>query len=307
VTTALLIRNPVSGKALREADARAVLEVARAAGWRIEAVSTERAGHATEIAREAAARGVDVAIVHGGDGTINEVVNGIAGSETALAVLRGGTANVWAKETQCAKDPIASMRVITRGVRRRVDLGRAGDRYFLLMAGVGLDAAIVPRVSARMKRRLGAAAYILAGVITALRTRAWAVDMRRDGAPAETSLYWLVASNTRSYGSVVQIARDAVADDGLLEIVHMRRGGVISLAAAAARLLCRRLERSPNVRFQRLHELSIETAGIPVQVDGEPHGTTPMRLAVAPGALAVIVPAGLQTPLFATPPASPAR
>ena len=101
---------------------------------------TERAGHATEIARDAAARGVDVIVVNGGDGTINEAINGIAGTATALATLRGGTANVWAGEIGMDRDPVKAMRQIVRGERRRIDLGRADGRCFLLMAGVGFDA-----------------------------------------------------------------------------------------------------------------------------------------------------------------------
>lgn len=295
---ALVIRNPASRRALSEQKLRAVLQAARDAGWRIEAVATDAAGHATELARQAAISGVDVVVVHGGDGTINEAVNGLAGTNTALAVLRGGTANVWAKETQCAKDPVASMRAITSGVRRRVDLGRAGGHYFLLMAGIGLDAAIVPRVSVRLKRRLGAAAYIVGGIATALRTKAWPVELKLDGAPAETSLYWMIAGNTRLYGGVTRITHRAVADDGLLDIALMRRGGVHRLLADAVRLLLRRHDRSPNIRHLRTHELEISTPGIPVQVDGEYIGKTPMRIVCVPLALHVIVPRGLESPLF---------
>lgn len=295
---ALLIRNPVARHPLDDAALSRVLAVARDAGWQIDAVVTDRAGHATELARDAAARGVDVIVVHGGDGMLNEAANGIAGTETALAVLRGGTANVWAKETRCAKDAVAAMRAIVRGERRRIDLGRANGRYFLLMAGVGLDAAIVPRVGARMKRRFGALAYIIAGIVTALRTKPWRVRMAIDGDTSESSLYWMLAGNTRSYGGAVQITHRAVADDGLLDIALMRRGGALHLIADGVRVLLCRHDRSPNVRYVRTHGVDITTPGIPVQLDGEPHGATPLRIEVAPLALAVIVPAGLRSPLI---------
>jgi YegS/Rv2252/BmrU family lipid kinase len=274
-----------------------VIDVAVAAGWQIETIATDRAGRATELARDAAARGVDVVLVHGGDGTLNEAVNGVAGTPTAVAILRGGTANVWAKEIGIPKDPVKAMRAIVSGERRRIDLGVANGRHFLLMCGVGLDASIVARIGARAKRRLGALAYIIAGIAAVFRTKAWHTDLRIDGS-AEPSLYWLLAGNTRSYGGMVNITHRASADDGVLDIALMRRGGVLRVIADGVRVLLRRHERSSNVRYAQAHELEIATSGIPIQVDGEAYGETPLRIEVAPRALTVIVPAGLRSPLF---------
>src|SRR5438067_10902117 len=144
---AVVIHNPVSRAALSPDALDAAVRLARDEGWSLEVAATEAAGHATAIARDVAAATADVIIVSGGDGTINEAVNGIAGTETALAVLPGGTANVWAKEIAVRKDPLAAMRQLLTGERRRIDLGRAGDRYFLLMAGIGLDGAVVARMT----------------------------------------------------------------------------------------------------------------------------------------------------------------
>jgi len=301
MTTALLIRNPVARRKLSADRLNQLLAVARDAGWEIETVVTPHAGAATHIARDAAERGIDVVIVYGGDGTINEAINGLAGTRTAMATLRGGTANVWAKETQCAKDPVKSMRAVVSGVQRRIDLGRVNDRYFLLMCGIGLDACIVETVGVRMKRWLGAASYVVAGALQVLRTRAWRVDATIDDDASETSLYWLLAGNTRSYGGVAQITYRAVVDDGALDVALMRRGGIVNLVRDGARALFRRHDRSPNVRFGRARRLEISTPGIPVQVDGEAAGETPVQIEVAPQALTVIVPAGLRSPLFGVP------
>ena len=297
MTTALLIRNPVARHALDDATLSRVIDVAVDAGWQIETSATDREGRGTELARDAAARGVDVVVVHGGDGTLNEAVNGLAGASTAVAILRGGTANVWAKETRTPKHAVKAMRAVVAGERRRVDLGVANGRYFLLMCGVGLDAAIVGRVGARTKRRLGALAYIIAGVGAVFRIKAWRADVTIDGA-TEPSLYWLLAGNTRSYGGMVNITHRAIADDGLVDIALMRRGGVLRVIADGVRMLLRRHERSSNVRYAQTRSLEITTPGIPIQLDGEAYGETPLRLEVAPLALNVIVPAGLRSPLF---------
>jgi YegS/Rv2252/BmrU family lipid kinase len=228
-------------------------------------------------------------------------VNGVAGTATAVAILRGGTANVWAKETRVPKDAVKAMRAIVVGERRRVDLGVANERYFLLMCGVGLDAAIVARlggrVGARMKRRLGALAYVIAGVGAVFRTKARRTDLTIDGS-SEPSLYWLLAGNTRSYGGIVNITHRAIADDGVLDIALMRRGGVLRVLADGVRVLFGRHERSSNVRYARTRSFEITTPGIPIQLDGEACGETPLRIEVAPLALNVIVPRGPRSPLF---------
>jgi len=304
----LLIRNPVSRGALSDVRLDATLQIARDAGWHVECAVTERVGHAIEIARGAAARDIDVIIVNGGDGTINEVINGFVGRrDIALAVIPGGTANIWAKEIRVPKDPEAAMREIVGGERRRVDLGRAGDRYFLLMAGIGFDGAIVPDVSASMKRRFGASAYFVKGALDALRLKTCAVNGRIDGVAREGPMYWMLISNTRSYGGLIDIMYRAEADDGLLDVGVMRRGGAWHLLADGARLVFKRHDRSPNVDYIKARTIEIDTPDLPIQIDGEYAGTTPMRFEIVPSALTVIVPAGLQTPLLradaATPPA----
>ena len=121
----------------------------RSQGWQVEWRQTEGPRQATELAAAAAARGLPLLFVCGGDGTLNEAANGLAGSETALAPIRAGTVNIWAKEVGFPRKPAQAVQAAVEGDRRRIDLGRAGDRYFLLMAGYGLDGAIARRVHAR--------------------------------------------------------------------------------------------------------------------------------------------------------------
>jgi diacylglycerol kinase (ATP) len=126
--------------------------------------------------------------------------------------------------------------------------------------------------------------------------------MSVDEDASERSLYWMLAGNTRSYGGVLNVTHLAVADDGLLDVVLMRRGGVHRVIMDGVRALFRRHARSSNVRYVSARTIEITAPGIPVQVDGEEHGETPLRIEVAPLALNVIVPAELQTPLFSREP-----
>src|SRR3972149_11358964 len=166
----------------------------------------------------AAARGLPLLFVCGGDGPPNEGANGLAGSETALAPIRAGTVNIWAKELSFPRRPAQAVKAAVEGDRRRVDLGRAGDRYFLLMAGYGLDGAIARRGHLGLKSRLGAAPYAIAAVREALRYRSSPVTLRFDGEERDADVLMLVAGNTRNYAGLVEVTREAPAAGGVAEV-----------------------------------------------------------------------------------------
>lgn len=267
-------------------------------GWETALEVTSGPGEATALAESAAEQATEVVVASGGDGTVNEVVNGLAGSKTALAVVRGGTANVWAKEVRLPKRPDEAVRLLDESETRTIDLGRAGDRYFLLMAGVGFDAAIVLDVSGAVKRRLGAASYVLHGLKLGLSYRARDADMSADGEALSGPLYWLLLGNTRNYGGLLDLHPKARADDGELDLMLMRRGGLIRLGLLLPSVLLGRHQERASIHYRRLASLDVRTPGLPVHVDGEYVGETPMRFEVAPAALRVVVPRGLESPLF---------
>ena len=293
---ALLIHNPTARGAPKLERLRAA--AGGVAGWEIAMEQTAEAGHATELARRAARDGFEAAVACGGDGTVNEVANGLAGSTTALAVVRGGTANVWAKEIHVPKDPARALRLLAEGETRAIDLGRAGERLFLCMAGVGFDAAIVRELSGTMKQRFGAASYVMAGFRSALRYRAVDAELVTDQGALSCRLYWLTLGNTRNYGGLLNLTHMAKADDGKLELLVLGRGGVLRFAWLALFVLLKRHHRRPGVLHRSVTSVDVRTGGLPVQIDGEYLGETPLRFSVAPGALRVIVPRGLDSPLF---------
>jgi diacylglycerol kinase (ATP) len=292
----LLIYNPAARGAPKLERLRAA--AGGVAGWEITIEQTTVAGHATELASQAASEGLDAAIACGGDGTVNEVANGLASSTTALAVVRGGTANVWAKEIHTPKDPARALRLLADGETRAVDLGRAGERYFLLMAGIGFDGAIVRELSGGAKKRLGAAAYVLHGLRRALGYRSVQAEIAANDQSLSGQLYWAVLGNTRSYGGVVAITHQAKADDGRLDLFLLRQGGLPRLLWLLPWVLLRRHQRRAHVLYRTVTSLDLATAGLPIQIDGEYLGETPLRFEVAPAALRVIVPRGLKSPLF---------
>lgn len=272
-------------------------------GWTIDVCPTEGPGHATHLAAGAATAGCEAVVACGGDGTVNEVVNGLSGTPTALAIVRGGTANVWGKEIRVPKDPTKALRILETGEIRTVDLGRANDRYFICMAGAGFDAEVVRQQSASaLKKRVGAAAYVLTGLRLALRWQSVTSDLSIDGETSTSEVFWLMVANTRNYGGVLNIAHIAQADDGAIDMLLLRRGGLLRLARLLPLVLLKRHHRSQLVDYRSVRSLEVRTPGMPVQVDGEYIGESPVRFEVVPAALRVVVPRGLNSPLFTSDP-----
>ena len=243
----------------------------------------------TRAARASAERGDDLAFVVGGDGTIRLAAGGLAGSHTALAALPGGTANVWAKESGIPGGFRSAVDSLLDGLDIEIDLGRAGDKPFFMMTGIGWDAAIASRVPATLKRRLGTAAYVLRGIpmLPGLRTFDLAWESPEGSGSARAAI--LVASNTRLYGGVVKFAPQALLDDGLLDTRILVPGSIPGVLRLAGRLLVSRLGEK-GVTSLRSDELTITTPGIPVQVDGDRIDDTPVRICVARRAVRMRVP-----------------
>jgi YegS/Rv2252/BmrU family lipid kinase len=304
-----LIVNPTSGPWDVRRELPAVLNHLEAHGWRTTLHQTQRAGEATQLAREAREQALDAVFVVGGDGTINEVINGLAQSPVALGVLPGGTGNVWARELGLpTRSPlhwlpvVESVKILVPGAVRRIDLGKVNDRYFLQWMGIGLDAevtyAMEPRT--RNQRRLGALAYVISGVTAAAnlvgtRTRIWIDDER-----IYRRSILIVVSNSQLYGGIVRIASDARLDDGLLDVNVFSGTGFGSAIRTALGVITGLHVRDPRHSFYRGRSIQIETESpMAVHVDGEPFTMTPLDCVVVPRALSVLVPRGTRPELFA--------
>lgn len=301
---ARIIVNPTSGSVRGVWGPRDLDEVAAwlsERGLPAEVCRTEYAGHATQLAQEAVRAGMEMVVAAGGDGTVNDVIQALAGRTTALGVLPLGTVNVWAREMGIPLGLAQAREVLLSGVRRRVDLGRAGSRYFLLMAGIGFDAEVARRVETSWLKRAGlklldyAATVGLLGM-THQPARVW---LRYDGKRRGTSALMILIGNTRLYAGALTFAKRAVADDGLLDVVIVGGGGLLARVGVLARALLRRASLGPRVRYAQCRVIRVESnRPLPVQVDGEVIGTLPMTFSVAPGGLRVVVPADAPAALF---------
>ncbi len=293
------VRNLPKPQKLREAEA-----YLREEGWQVHIQETQGPGDAISLAGHAAASGLRLLFVCGGDGTLNEAANGLAGSDTALAVIPAGTVNIWAREAGFRKEPLHAVRQAARGEHRRIDLGRAGSRRFLLMAGYGLDAAVAAGASPWIKRRIGAAAYAVSALRRAVSYRGQQIVLRLDGKEERAEILMLLAGNTRNYAGLVQITPEAVADDGLLDLCVYTGRGTADILGHALRTILKRHRKSKNVLYRRVKRIELEwRQPLLVQLDGDAFHASPQEITIEPAALWVAVPSGFRSPLFAGPPA----
>lgn len=302
--TATLIYNPVAGRnpARREQEIGQIISVLRAASIDCEAARTTGAGTATQLAQGAVACGQDLIIVCGGDGTVNEVVNGIAPGLTPLAILPGGTANIIINELRLPLNPVRAARQLTALRPRRIALGcatgyalPAGDqpgkvrRYFLSVAGVGFDAYVIQKLAVEFKMSLGVVAYVIEGARQLMRYSFPSLACRVDGRRAEAS-FALVQRTSRYAGNFRTAPRQALANSHLGVSLFTRQGRLRYLCYAAAMIMQRR----PR-DFEYLETTSADfdanpEARVYFELDGELAGTLPVTFEVAPDALTLLMP-----------------
>jgi diacylglycerol kinase (ATP) len=290
-TQAVIIGNPNSGSAGEEGYLERLAETLRAGGLMVEVLNTERPDHATELA---AAAGDRLVVAAGGDGTVNEVVNGLSQGAT-LGILPLGTANVLARELGLPLKPEDACERILTGTASRMDVGVATDgegteRRFACMAGIGFDAEVVREVTPRFKRYLRSLAFPLVALKVYL--RGGLPNLRiLDGDTAHVAQFAIVA-NGRYYGGEFETAEAASLASGVLEVVLIEKVGILMRPDVLARILAKSpLDRAmQSFTAQEILAESLAARGrrVPVQLDGEVWGRLPTSFRIEPAAVGVI-------------------
>ncbi len=251
---------------------------------------TSRPGEATGIARAAAASGADLVIAAGGDGTVNEVLNGIVGSGVPLAALPAGTANVLGRELGLPRGLESVASGLSGWTPRRIAAGvlQAGgvSRHFLLMAGAGLDARIASSVNLNLKRRAGKLAYWLAG-FAQIGNRVPQFLVRADG--REMRAGFALASRVRNYGGDLEIARGASLLSDCFELVVFEGDRAARYLRYLAAVAAGGLEDVRGATVLRTRRVEIDGTP-PLQVDGEVVGGAPATVEIVPDAVTLLMP-----------------
>lgn len=289
----LVIHNPVAG-ARRARRLRATVEVlTQRFGAAVTVVATTGRGDAEAIARAQTADSCDALVVAGGDGTINEAINGLAARDgdaagLPLGIVPLGTANVLAHELGLPLDPAGTAETLALGGERPVHLGLANGRCFAMMAGAGLDARVVETVSSRLKRLIGKGAYVV-GTLARLAEPGRRYRVSLGGEECEVAS--VIAANGHFYGGRFVCAPDARLDEPRLHVCLFPGAGRWNAVRYVWGVTAGRLHRFPDVRIVPAERLTVTgPEGEPVQGDGDVIARLPVDIAVAPWTLPVIAP-----------------
>jgi diacylglycerol kinase (ATP) len=299
---AVLLANQRSGSfGKEESELHALVTYLNEYGWDIDLHFSSSPDDARQRTRGAVEQQMDMLIAVGGDGTINSVIQELAGSETALGVIPSGTFNVWARETGIPLDFAGARDVLINGKLRRIDLGRMQDRYFLLTAGIGLGGTVTYSVKKEKLKRLGPLGYVLTGVRLGLGFDSFRADITIDGRLQTTNALQIVVGNTQLYGSLFKFTWQARCDDGLLDVCIVRRTSKLERIVMMLDFLLQRRECRKWVTYTTCSSIDVNTRKpVNFQIDGEPIGLTPATFTIVPASLKVVVPLEPPEGLFPT-------
>ncbi|MFL5625047.1 MAG: diacylglycerol/lipid kinase family protein [Ktedonobacteraceae bacterium] len=290
-----------------------MIAVLSAAGWKTDIALKVYSGEALKLARKAADQGYDAIIAYGGDGTLNQVINGVmnVGSKSIVGVIPGGTANEWAGEISVPEDHVKAALTLVNSDVRKVDLGHvsvaglslpdaaqtqgnapakdtakgkeskkkkklsAGTRpYFLLMAGLGVDAAVIAKTSKSLKQHMGRLAFDAAAVKELPRQQPFAVEIQATDKNGNTERWQgealqIFIANTRRYANMVEVTSDAYLDDGILDVCVITSGNPLKTMEQLTSLLLRHKPDATTSTFLHGAQISIRVpASIRLQLDG---------------------------------------
>jgi diacylglycerol kinase (ATP) len=252
--------------------------------------ASSRAGEAESLARNAVEEGFEKIVAAGGDGTINEVVNGLAGSPATLGLLPIGTVNVFAMELGLPTHNLGlCWNIIESDVTRLIDLPSANGKYFVQLAGVGLDAQVVKETSLALKRNFGPLSYLISAAQVAAR-RPPRLFIESENTSIEEGSFVLIG-NGRRYGGPFPFFKHAVIDDGLLDVVAFKQLGYLEIIKYLQDVFFSSEIRLPEVEYFQTRKLRITSdQDVPVELDGDLVGHCPVEFELRERRLRVLAP-----------------
>lgn len=284
-----LIANPAAGSG-REKTITQVQEYLEQKGATVELYLTGKRGDAVLAGKVAAEEGFDTVVAMGGDGTLNEVVNGLAGSSIHLGVIPLGTVNVFALETGIPSDPLKACDVILNGIPRKINLGKVNDSYFLLMAGIGFDAYVVYGVSLRLKRFSGRLSYIMKAMTSLFTFPGHLLEVELDNRKRIEG-YGIVVGNGKYYGGKMSVTPFAELERGDLDVCIFKGKGPANMLRYTWGIMHRKHLGYSDVEYHTVKGLKVTSKGkTHIQADGDAVGELPAEFSVLKDGISVILP-----------------
>jgi YegS/Rv2252/BmrU family lipid kinase len=290
-----VILNPNAGKGKGKLLLTRIEKLLKAEELVFDVLETTGPGHATELAREAVGRGSETIVAAGGDGTVREVVSGIAGTKAVLGIVPIGSGNDFCKTIGLPRELEAACRVIRSGMVRRFDLGRVGNTYFANAVGIGFDALVVIEAN-RIRWLKGLPLYVGSVFRAMLRFDCPHTTIELDDRKFERQILLAACANGQYYGGGFHVAPEAKADDGLLDVCVIDHVGRLKILQKLMYVIKGTHATQPEVKFYRSRKVVITSPDVLyVQADGDllpeadPHR---VEVELLPGALSIITPAG---------------
>ena len=251
---------------------------------------TKEAGDATRLAKHVVkTQSADTVVAVGGDGTINEVINGLVGSNIKLGVIPYGTANVFGLSFGLPTEVATATERIINGKIKAIDVGSVNNHYFVCMAGVGFDAYIIKKAEQSLKKTIGALSYVFTAVWEYLRYRFHPILFKVDNHQKTYKGYFLVISNTKYYGGKYVISNDAEVDDGKLDICLIKHHGLLNILICGVQMALGKLNLNHQVEIIQCSSIRIRGFGRHrIHCDAEYVGHTPAEIKVHHKALSII-------------------
>jgi diacylglycerol kinase (ATP) len=292
----VLIANPASGTAQGSAALGEVQQHLRSAGHDVHVRETAARGDAERFARDSVDAGIDIVVAVGGDGTLNEVVNGVASvpdglERCAIGLIPAGTGNDFARTLGMA-EPDVALAALAAGHERRVDLVSLGDRVFLNASAGGFTAETSANVSSGMKQAVGTLAYLIGGARAVLEYEPVGVRVEWEGRTLEADLQLFAICNGAFIGGGHQLAPTARPDDGLMEVCLVRATSTLDFLALLPRLSSGHHVDDDDVAYFRTRAVTLSfSRTIKINTDGEVLEAARCVYAMRPGAVRLIAPA----------------
>lgn len=274
-----LVINPISGTVSKKGVAEKVSRRLADMGFDVDVQLTRAPGHATQIAREAAARGDYGVIACGGDGTVNEVACGLIGSSTALGILPAGSGNGLARHVGIPTDIYRSLRVIAENCVERCDCGMVNGHPFFCTFGVGFDAAVSHRFS--LQHRRGLTTYITSAIDEFIQYHPQKYRIIAGDTVITEEAFLVVVCNASQYGNNAFVAPSASIRDGLLDVTVVHKGNFLTHALSGLEMIAGTISTHGKIHTFRVPSLVIERQQDTVaHIDGDPV-SLPMRLEIS--------------------------
>ena len=291
------IRVILNGKGAANPLVRAAINQIRDEGQPLEVRCTWEGGDAARFAQVAMSDGVEVLVAGGGDGTVNEIVNGILSADTtpkmALGVLPLGTANDFARGCGIPLDPYEAVKLATEGEPVSVDIASANGVYFANVASGGFGAEVTVGANPTLKKVIGGGAYALTGIVTAAKMEPYAGRFVSADETAEEEFIVMAVGNARQAGGGFQVTPNAYLDDGLMDVMVISDFQTTDLGLVIQESQDFTNTDNRFVHYRQLPAFEIDVPGnVPINLDGEPHRWDHIKFEILPKCLPLVLPHG---------------